>query len=82
MRTTKRERESEFDIEDEDKSIQEEEEGRDGVTRRSWLMSLILLSYRLSVAVKRIRRLRWIGYRMLLKWRNLRSLGGDSWNWH
>ena len=30
MRTTKRERESEFDIEDEDKSIQEEEEGRDG----------------------------------------------------
>ena len=30
MRTTKRERESEFDIEDKDKSIQEEEEGRDG----------------------------------------------------
>ena len=31
MRTTKRERESEFDIKDEDKSIQEEEEeGRDG----------------------------------------------------
>ena len=31
MRTTKRERESEFDIEDEDKPIQEEEKGETGV---------------------------------------------------
>ena len=79
MRTTKRERESEFDIEDEDKPIQEEEKGRDGGTL---LMSLILLSYRLFVAVKRMRRLHWIGYRMLPKWRNQRSQGGDSWNRH
>ena len=78
MRTTKRERESKFDIEDEDKSIQEEEKGRDGGTL---LMSLILLSYRLFVAVEDEETpLDWLPYAPEVE--EPEEPGGDSWNRH
>ena len=78
-------RESEFDIEDKDKCIQEEE-CRDGGNEEVLVDVTDPLSYQLFVAVKRMRRLHWIGYCMQLKrelkWRNQRSQGGGSWNRH